>query len=135
MIAFLLSITKSTQSEDTLDLYTRFICFTNFHFIRTHFSVWHKILDVICIETPFSLMFPSVIDNLTQIVGSTPMIKLTPQNKGFTNNDRNNSNILMFFFFFTVNILAKLELSNPTGSVKDRLAKYLLEGKKKKRDM
>lgn len=100
MIAFLLSITKSTQSEDTLDLYTRFICFTNFHFIRTHFSVWHKILDVICIETPFSLMFPSVIDNLTQIVGSTPMIKLTPQNKGFTNNDRNNSNILMFFFFF-----------------------------------
>ncbi|KAG0743215.1 hypothetical protein G6F57_004756 [Rhizopus arrhizus] len=57
-------------------------------------------------------MFPSVIDNLTQIVGSTPMIKLTPQNK--------------------VNILAKLELSNPTGSVKDRLAKYLLEEHEKK---
>ncbi|KAI9281069.1 tryptophan synthase beta subunit-like PLP-dependent enzyme [Sporodiniella umbellata] len=52
-------------------------------------------------------MFPEVIESPVQCVGSTPMIRLSPQNK--------------------VGILAKLELNNPTGSVKDRLAKYLLE--------
>ncbi|ORE03408.1 tryptophan synthase beta subunit-like PLP-dependent enzyme [Rhizopus microsporus var. microsporus] len=52
-------------------------------------------------------MLPPIVDNISQSIGSTPMIRLTPQNK--------------------VNILAKLEFTNPTGSVKDRLAKYLLD--------
>ncbi|KAG1211157.1 hypothetical protein G6F68_010459 [Rhizopus microsporus] len=52
-------------------------------------------------------MLPPIIDDISQSIGSTPMIRLTPQNK--------------------VNILAKLEFTNPTGSVKDRLAKYLLD--------
>ncbi|RCH91504.1 hypothetical protein CU097_008626 [Rhizopus azygosporus] len=52
-------------------------------------------------------MLPPIVDNISQSIGSTLMIRLTPHNK--------------------VNILAKLEFTNPTGSVKDRLAKYLLD--------
>ncbi|OAD04843.1 hypothetical protein MUCCIDRAFT_186686 [Mucor lusitanicus CBS 277.49] len=57
-------------------------------------------------------MLPPITDSIQESIGSTPMVKLTPQNK--------------------VNILAKLEYTNPTGSAKDRLAKYLLDEHEKK---
>ncbi|KAL9548952.1 hypothetical protein MBANPS3_005444 [Mucor bainieri] len=57
-------------------------------------------------------MLPPITDSIQESIGSTPMVKLSPQNK--------------------VNILAKLEYMNPTGSAKDRLAKYLLDEHEKK---
>ncbi|KAI8366285.1 tryptophan synthase beta subunit-like PLP-dependent enzyme [Choanephora cucurbitarum] len=57
-------------------------------------------------------MLPPITDSVADGVGSTPMIRLLPQNK--------------------VNLLAKLEFANPTGSSKDRLAKYLLDENEKR---
>ncbi|KAI8355162.1 tryptophan synthase beta subunit-like PLP-dependent enzyme [Blakeslea trispora] len=59
-----------------------------------------------------SPMLPPITDSIADGVGSTPMIRLTNQNK--------------------VSLLAKLEFANPTGSSKDRIAKYLLDENEKK---
>ncbi|KAI7888381.1 tryptophan synthase beta subunit-like PLP-dependent enzyme [Mucor mucedo] len=57
-------------------------------------------------------MLPPVTDSIADSIGSTPMIRLAPQNK--------------------VSMLAKLEFTNPTGSGKDRLAKYILDEHERK---
>lgn len=57
-----------------------------------------------------------VFGNIVELVGNTPIVKL---NKYKENNGLNG------------NILAKLEYFNPAGSVKDRVAKYLIEDAEK----
>ncbi|KAI8067690.1 tryptophan synthase beta subunit-like PLP-dependent enzyme [Gilbertella persicaria] len=58
-------------------------------------------------------MLPPVTNTIRDGVGLTPIVKLTPHKK--------------------VHLLAKLEYTNPTGSSKDRLAKYLLQEIEKKK--
>ncbi|GAA5808896.1 hypothetical protein MFLAVUS_002295 [Mucor flavus] len=57
-------------------------------------------------------MLPPITDGISESIGLTPMVRLTTENQ--------------------VNILAKLEFTNPTGSGKDRLAKYILDQHEKK---
>lgn len=57
-----------------------------------------------------------VFGNIVELVGNTPIVKL---DKYKENNDLKG------------NILAKLEYFNPAGSVKDRVAKYLIEDAEK----
>lgn len=49
-------------------------------------------------------------ENITDLIGNTPILKLNNVTKGLK-----------------ANILAKIEYVNPGGSVKDRIAKYMLE--------
>ncbi|KAI9256296.1 tryptophan synthase beta subunit-like PLP-dependent enzyme [Helicostylum pulchrum] len=57
-------------------------------------------------------MLPPITDGISESIGLTPMVRLATESK--------------------VNILAKLEFTNPTGSGKDRLAKYILDQHEKK---
>ena len=49
-------------------------------------------------------------DNLLEAIGNTPLVKLNNITRGLK-----------------ANIWAKLEFTNPGGSVKDRIAKYMIE--------
>lgn len=49
-----------------------------------------------------------IADNILDLIGKTPLIKIPTKEKG-------------------VKILAKLETTNPTGSIKDRMAWYILK--------
>ncbi len=51
-----------------------------------------------------------VYDSVLDVVGNTPLVKLTRMNQGVDSE-----------------IFAKLEFLNPMGSVKDRIAKYMIE--------
>lgn len=51
-----------------------------------------------------------VFDSVLDVVGNTPLVKLTKMNQGVDSE-----------------IFAKLEFLNPMGSVKDRIAKYMIE--------
>ncbi len=53
-----------------------------------------------------------IYNNITQVIGNTPIVKL--------NNIMNKLNL-------KANLYVKLEYLNPTGSVKDRAAKYMIE--------
>lgn len=52
----------------------------------------------------------NVYDSVLDVVGNTPLVKLTRMNQGIDSE-----------------IFAKLEFLNPMGSVKDRIAKYMIE--------
>ncbi|OCN02095.1 cysteine synthase [Clostridium sp. W14A] len=54
-------------------------------------------------------------ESMQQLIGNTPLVKLSH-----------------IGFFEDVNLFAKLELSNPAGSVKDRIGKYMIEDAEKK---
>jgi len=54
-------------------------------------------------------------NNVLEIIGNTPMVKI---NKLTNEND--------------ATVLAKLEMLNPSGSVKDRIAKYMIENAEKR---
>lgn len=77
-------------------------------------------------------MLPPITDSVSECIGSTPMVKLTSKNKGNfkLHLKHSRSFSLTLYRYGSVNILAKLEFTNPTGSGKDRLAKYLLDGNK-----
>lgn len=79
-------------------------------------------------------MLPPITDSIQDSIGSTPMVKLTPQNKGKLVSAldiwlQDWPTWPVCHVIQSVNILAKLEYMNPTGSAKDRLAKYLLDGR------
>lgn len=57
-----------------------------------------------------------VVRSISELVGNTPMIKLDFPEDG-------------------VSILAKIESANPSGSIKDRIAKYMLEQAEKRGDL
>ena len=57
----------------------------------------------------------NVANNVLELIGSTPMVKLNKITQGFK-----------------ATVLAKLELLNPSGSIKDRIAKYMIESAEKK---
>ena len=57
----------------------------------------------------------SVYDDMHQLIGNTPLVKL--QHVDLPE---------------CVNLYAKLELSNPSGSVKDRIGKYMIEDAEKR---
>lgn len=54
-------------------------------------------------------------NNILEIIGNTPMVRI---NKLVDSN--------------SATILAKLEMYNPSGSIKDRIAKYMIENAEKK---
>ena len=54
-------------------------------------------------------------NSMQELIGNTPLVKL-----GYIQNNPD------------VNIFAKLELYNPSGSVKDRVGKYVVEDAEKK---
>lgn len=51
-----------------------------------------------------------VFDSILDVVGNTPLVKLTKMNRGVDSE-----------------IFAKLEFLNPMGSIKDRIARYMIE--------
>jgi len=57
-----------------------------------------------------------VVDNVLDLVGETPMIKLA-------------------FTTVEADIFAKLEYLNPSGSIKDRIARYMIERAEKRGDL
>ena len=57
-----------------------------------------------------------VVRSISELIGNTPMIKLDFPEDG-------------------VSILAKIESANPSGSIKDRIAKYMLEQAEKRGDL
>ena len=57
-----------------------------------------------------------VYKNITQLVGKTPIMELV-------NYEKENN--------LQANILAKIEFFNPAGSVKDRIAKAMIENAEK----
>ncbi|KAI9311100.1 tryptophan synthase beta subunit-like PLP-dependent enzyme [Dichotomocladium elegans] len=57
---------------------------------------------------PLARQPPPIVDSITNSVGLTPMVRLPLQN--------------------SVDLLAKLELANPTGSAKDRVAEKIVKG-------
>ncbi len=61
---------------------------------------------VVSVKSPNNMRYESILDS----IGNTPLVKL----------ERTSTNP-------KVNIYAKLEGANPTGSVKDRIAKYMIE--------
>jgi len=63
-----------------------------------------------------------VIKSILDVVGNTPLIML---------NDPNSET----FGKFESNLFAKLEFLNPSGSVKDRIAKYMIEQAEKRGDL
>ena len=76
---------------------------------------------------PLDRQPPPIADSITSHVGLTPMIRLSPHNQG------------MHFKYVScwalainrpslVQLLAKLELANPTGSHKDRVAHKIVQG-------
>lgn len=56
-----------------------------------------------------------VADNVLELIGSTPMVKLNKTTKDIE-----------------ATVLAKLEFLNPSGSIKDRIAKHMIESAEKK---
>ena len=58
-----------------------------------------------------------IIKNTLELIGNTPLIKLTNLKKAYG---------------LKANIFAKAEFVNPTGSVKDRVAKAMIEDAEKK---
>lgn len=56
-----------------------------------------------------------IYENVTELIGKTPLIKLNNYGKDVN-----------------ANIIAKLERTNPGGSAKDRIAKYMIEDAEKK---
>jgi len=56
-----------------------------------------------------------VAENVLELIGSTPMVKLNKTTKGVE-----------------ATVLAKLEFLNPSGSIKDRIAKHMIESAEKK---
>ena len=105
---------------------------------------------------PLERQPPPIADAISDGIGLTPMVKLSHPSKGrfffffFTLHSYFLKKALISFFFFVVNtfflfsllwrahlthqhiivqLFGKLELANPTGSIKDRVAKYLLQGK------
>ena len=56
-----------------------------------------------------------VAENVLELIGSTPMVKLNKTTKGVK-----------------ATVLAKLEFLNPSGSIKDRIAKHMIESAEKK---
>ena len=60
----------------------------------------------------------AIYENMHELIGNTPMVKLSTINKEITSE-----------------IFAKLEFYNPAGSVKDRVGKYMIaDAEEKKRD-
>lgn len=57
----------------------------------------------------------AIYEDMHSLIGNTPLVKLSNVNKELSNN-----------------IYAKLELYNPSGSVKDRTGKYMIEDAEKK---
>ena len=66
--------------------------------------------------SPFEEFEVKVVENVLELVAETPMIKL-----GFAGVE--------------ADIFAKLEYLNPSGSVKDRIAKYMIEQAEKRGDL
>ena len=56
-----------------------------------------------------------VAENVLELIGSTPIVKLNKTTKGVK-----------------ATVLAKLEFLNPSGSIKDRIAKHMIESAEKK---
>jgi cysteine synthase A len=56
-----------------------------------------------------------VADNVLELIGSTPIVKLNKTTKGIK-----------------ATVLAKLEFLNPSGSIKDRIAKHMIESAERK---
>ncbi len=56
-----------------------------------------------------------VANNILELIGSTPMVKLNKTTEGVK-----------------ATVLAKLEFLNPSGSIKDRIAKHMIESAEKK---
>ena len=52
----------------------------------------------------------NVYDSILDVIGNTPLVRLTKLNRGVDSE-----------------IFAKLEFLNPMGSIKDRIAKYMIE--------
>ena len=68
----------------------------------------------------------STVDTVLELIGRTPLIKL---------NDSGRRTGPSRFANLEANLFAKLEFLNPSGSVKDRMAKYMIEQAEKRGDL
>ncbi|MFZ7137164.1 MAG: cysteine synthase A [archaeon] len=64
---------------------------------------------------------PVVVNSVLDFVGNTPLIKLNSASGEFST--------------FEANLYAKIEYVNPSGSIKDRIAKYMIEQAEKRGDL
>ena len=66
-------------------------------------------------------MVSLVVDSVLDFVGNTPLIKLNSASGEFST--------------FEAKLYAKIEYVNPSGSIKDRIAKYMIEQAEKRGDL
>jgi len=66
-------------------------------------------------------MVPLIVNSVLDFVANTPLIKLNSTSGEFST--------------FDADLYAKIEYVNPSGSIKDRIAKYMIEQAEKRGDL